>query len=214
MKERLKLASRAMQAGMVALAISGVFTGELTYVPAALVAILVSELPSLFRRDLKIVLPVELNLWIVTALFVHVLGSFSGFYDNLPGWDHLTHAMSASLIAALGFIIVTSIDKYAESVYLPRAFLALLIVMLTMAVGVVWELMEYLIDSATGSHLQYSLDDTMKDLLFDTIGGLLVAAGGAYYLSHTTLDHFVEGFQMSVAKEKVEKVIEHRKKEN
>ena len=214
MKERLKLASRAMQAGMVALAISGVFTGELTYVPAALVSILVSELPSLFRRDLKIVLPVELNLWIVTALFVHVLGSFSGFYDNLPGWDHLTHAMSASLIAALGFIIVTSIDKYAESVYLPRAFLALLIVMLTMAVGVVWELMEYIIDAATGSHLQYSLDDTMKDLLFDTIGGLLVAAGGAYYLSHTTLDHFVEGFQMSTAREKVEKIIEHRKKGN
>ena len=214
MREHLKLASRAMQAGMVALAISGVLTGELTYVPAALVSILVSELPSLFRRDLKIVLPVELNLWIVTALFVHVLGSFSGFYDNLPGWDHLTHAMSASLIAALGFIIVTSIDKYAESVYLPRAFLALLIVMLTMAVGVVWELMEYLIDSATGSHLQYSLDDTMKDLLFDTIGGLLVAAGGAYYLSHTTLDHFVEGFQMSAAREKVEKMIEHRKREN
>ena len=214
MKERLKLASRAMQAGMVALAISGVLTGELTYVPAALVSILVSELPSLFRRDLKIVLPVELNLWIVTALFVHVLGSFSGFYDNLPGWDHLTHAMSASLIAALGFIIVTSIDKYAESVYLPRAFLALLIVMLTMAVGVVWELMEYVIDAATGSHLQYSLDDTMKDLLFDTIGGLLVAAGGAYYLSHTTLDHFVEGFQMSTAREKVEKIIEQRKKED
>ena len=214
MRARLKLASRAMQAAMVALAVAGVLTGELTYVPAALVSILMSELPSLFRRDLKIVLPVELNLWIVTALFIHVLGSFSGFYDNLPGWDHLTHAMSASLIAALGFILVASIDKYAESIYLPPAFLALLIVMLTMAVGVVWELMEYLIDTTTGSHLQYSLDDTMKDMLFDTIGGLLVAAGGAYYLSHTSLDHFVDRFEMSTAKDKVEEIIERRRKKD
>ena len=211
MKRRLKLASRAMQAGIVALAVSGIISGETTYVPAALVAFLISELPSLIRRDLKIVLPVELNFWIVLALFVHVLGSFSGFYDNLPGWDHLTHAMSASLIAALGFILVVSIDKYAESIYLPQAFLALLIVMLTMAVGVIWELMEYMIDMLTGSHLQYSLDDTMMDLVFDTIGGLLVASGGAYYLSHTTIDHFVEGFQMSMAKEKVEQIIEKRK---
>ena len=211
MRRSLKFASRVMQGGMVALAISGVLAGELTYVPAALIAIFVSELPSIFRRDLKIVLPIELNLWIVTALFVHVLGSFSGFYDNVPGWDHLTHAMSASLIAALGFILVASIDKYAESIYLPRVFLALLIVMLTMGVGVIWEIMEYLIDSATGSHLQYSLDDTMRDLFFDTIGGIVVAIGGAYYLSHTTLDHFVEGFQMSAAKDRVSLMIERRK---
>lgn len=204
-------ASRAMQGGMVALAISGVLAGELTYVPAALASIFMSELPSIFRRDLKIVLPVELNLWIVTTLFLHVLGSFSGFYDNTPGWDHLTHAMSASLIATFGFILVVSVDKYAESIYIPQIFLVLLIVMFTMAVGVIWEITEYLIDSATGSHLQYSLDDTMRDLLFDTIGGTIVAFGGAYYLSHTTLDHFVEGFQMSVAKDRVSLMIEKRK---
>lgn len=212
MKERLKLASRAMQAGMVGLAFFGILTGELTYVPAAVMVILISELPSLIRRDLKIVLPVELNFWIVLALFIHIVGSFSGFYDNLPGWDHLTHAMSASLIAALGFIVVVSIDKYADSIYLPQAFLAFLIVMLTMAVGVIWELMEFIVDMATGSHLQYSLHDTMRDLLFDTIGGLLVASGGAYYLSHTTIDHFVEGFQMSAARKRVDQIIERRKK--
>jgi hypothetical protein len=211
LKGRLKLASRAMQAGMVGLALSGILTGELTYVPAAIVALVMSELPSLVRRDLKIVLPVELNFFIVLALFVHILGSFSGFYDNLPGWDHLTHAMSASLIATLGFIVVVTIDKYAETIYLPSAFLALFIIMLTMAVGVIWELMEFMVDFMTGSHLQYSLDDSMRDLLFDTIGGLLVASAGAYYLSHTSVDHFVEGLQMSAARDKVGAFIERRK---
>jgi hypothetical protein len=30
---------------------------------------------------------------------------------------------------------------------------------------------------------QYGLEDTMKDLLFDTVGGLLVALWGTAYLS-------------------------------
>ena len=210
MKERLRLASRAMQAGIVGLALSAPFTGDYTYVPAAVAALVISVLPVLIRRDLKLVLPVELNFWIVLALFVHIVGSFSGFYDNLPGWDHLTHAMSASLVAALGFVVVVAIDKYAESILLPPAFLGLFIVMFTMAIGVIWELMEFVVDEATGSLLQYSLSDTMLDLTFDTVGGLLVAAAGSYYLTHTSIDHFVDSLNVEPAKEKVQKLIERR----
>ena len=211
MDKSLKMASRGMQTGMICLAFSGLVTGEFTYVPAAVAALFISALPTIIRRDLKLVLPVELNFWIALALFLHVLGSFSGFYDNLPGWDHLTHAMSASLIAALGFVVVVAIDKYADSIYLPRAFLALFIIMFTMAVGVIWEIVEYIIDSLSTSHLQYSLDDTMKDLLFDTIGGLLIASAGAYYLNHTTIDHFVETLRVPEARAKVEELIERRR---
>jgi hypothetical protein len=211
-REPLKLASRAMQAGMVGLILLGLLIRDYTYIPAAVAAILISELPSLLKRDLRIVLPVELNFWIVLTLFIHIVGSFSGFYDNVPGWDHLTHAMSASLVAALGFVIVVSIDKYAESIFLPTAFLTILIVMLTMAVGVVWELMEFMVDQVTGSHLQYSLEDTMRDLLFDTIGGLLVASAGSYYLTHTTIDHFVDSIRVGDAREKVQGILERRAK--
>jgi hypothetical protein len=210
MNEGLKLASRAMQAGMVGLAIFGMLVREYTYVPAALAAIFISTLPSVMKRDLNIVLPVELNFWIVLALFVHLIGSFSGFYDNLPGWDHLTHAMSASLVAALGFVVVTAVDKYADSIHLPPAFLALFIIMFTMAIGVIWELMEYMVDEFTGSYLQYSLSDTMRDLLFDAIGGLLVASVGSFYLKHTSIDHFVGALQVDKAKERVMEALERR----
>lgn len=201
----MKLLSRGMQAGMVAVALGGVVTGNLTWVPAALVSFLISEIPSILRRDLRLVLPVELNLWIVLALFLHVVGGFSGFYDRVPGWDHLTHAMSASLVAALGFVTVVVLDKYADSIYLPRSFLAFFIVMFTMAVGVSWELMEYVNDQLTGSMLQYSLDDTMVDLLFDSFGGFIVAAYGSYYLKRTTPEHFVESLQLDEAKRRIER---------
>lgn len=203
-KEKLKLLSRAMQAAMLAVALAGVVTGNLTWVPGSAVALVVSEVPSILRRDLRLVLPVELNLWIVLALFLHVIGGFSGFYDNLPGWDHLTHAMSSSLIAALGFVGVVVLDKYVDSIRLPGSFLAFFIVMFTMALGVAWELMEYVVDELSGSMMQYSLSDTMVDLLFDSFAGFIVAAYGAYYLRHTSRDHFVASLHLGEAKERIE----------
>ena len=208
MKEGLKLASRAMQAGMLGLALSGILTGDLTYVPAAAAALFISVLPSILNRDLRLVLPVELNFWIILALFVHIVGSFSRWYDTVPGWDHITHALSASLIAALGFVVVVAIDKYADSIYLPRTFLALFILMFTVAIGVIWELMEFMIDELTGSYLQYSLEDSMRDLMFDTIGGALVALAGTYYLTHTKMEHFVEGLNLPEARKRVGQLID------
>ncbi len=206
-EERLRLVSRGMQAGMAAVALAGLVIGNMTWVPAALVSLFLSEVPSILHRDLRLVLPVELNLWIVLALFLHVVGGFSGFYDDVPGWDHLTHAMSASLVAVLGFVSVVVLDKYVSAIYLPPPFLAFFIVMFTMSVGVCWELMEYINDELTGSMLQYSLDDTMVDLLFDSFGGFTVAAFGSYYLRHTTPDHFVESLQIEAARKEVRRVL-------
>ncbi len=211
MGKKLKLASRIMQAGMAAVILGGVITDNFTWVPAALVSLVISEIPSFLRRDLSIVLPVELNLWIVLALFLHVVGGFSGLYDSFPGWDHITHAMSSSLIAALAFVVVVALDKYVESIYLPDSFLALFILMFTMAMGVSWELMEYLVDELTGSSMQYSLSDTMVDLLFDVFAGMVVAAYGAYYLKNVSREHFVGDLQLDGAKGRIVAKIEKAK---
>lgn len=199
MKRRLKIISRAMQLSMLGVAIAGPLTGNSTWLLAALFSLFISEVPSILRRDLRMVLPVGLNFWLVLALFLHVVGGYSGFYDNVAGWDHLTHAMTSSLMAALGFIVVVSIDKYVDSIRLPPAFLAVFIVMFTMAIGVSWELMEYAVDVLTGSHLQYSLDDTMLDLFFDSFAGLAVAAAGSYYLRTKSPDHFIEALNIEGA---------------
>lgn len=210
MEKRLKLASRAMQAGMLGIALAGLLTANFTWMPAATLSLFISVIPSILRRDLDLVLPVELNFWIVLALFLHVIGGFSGLYDNVPGWDHLTHAMSASLVAALGFVVVVSVDKYVESISLPRPFLALFIIMFTMAFGVIWELMEFSNDQLTGSRLQYDLNDTMVDMMFDAFGGFIVGIAGAHYLIHTTPDHFVESLKVEKTKEKISGLLEKR----
>jgi hypothetical protein len=209
-EKRLRLLSRAMQAGMVGVALAGVVTDNLTWVPAAVISLFVSLIPSILRRDLNIMLPVELNFWIVLALFLHVVGGFSGFYNTVPGWDHLTHMMSASLIGALGFVVVVVIDKYVESIDLPRPFLAFFILMFTMAMGVLWEIMEFTNDSIAHTRLQYGLADTMLDLLFDGFAGFVVAILGVQYLLRISPDHFVESLNVEEAKEKIVDYLQRR----
>ncbi len=207
MEEKLKLASRGMQAAMLAVVVAGTVSGNLTWVPAALVSLFMSVVPSILRKDLHIVLPLELNFMIVLALFLHVVGGFSGFYDRVDWWDHLTHVTSATLIAVLGLVVVVSIDKYTDSIDLPRMFLAVFIVMFTMAVGVFWELMEYANDVLMGSHLQYSLDDTMVDLLFDGFGGFIVAALGSMYLKNVSKEHFVGMLDVKETSERLREIV-------
>lgn len=208
-EEQLKLMSRFMQAGMFAICLAGVVTDNLTWLPAAIISLFISEVPSILARDLKLVLPVQFNFLIVFALFLHVVGGFYGFYDDIPWWDHVTHATSASLVAALGLVFVVSIDWYVESIYLPRPFLAFFIVMFTMAFGVLWELMEFATDQLTGSLLQYSLDDSMLDLMFDGFAGFFVAAATTHYISrHTTPEKFAESFDLKEAGERLKSMRE------
>ena len=210
-KERLKLLSRAMQAGMLAVAVAGVATGNDTWVPAAVTSLIVTMIPAALRRDLNLVLPPELNFWIVLALFLHVVGGFSNFYNDVPGWDHLTHMMSASLIGGIGFVLVVIIDKYVHSIFLPPRFLAFFIAILTMAVGVFWEIMEFANDSLLHTHLQYGLDDTMRDLFFDGVAGFLVAFIGARYLHAMGAEHFVESMQIDQVKEKLKGIVQRKR---
>jgi hypothetical protein len=212
MEAKLKLASRAMQAAMLGIALAGVLTANYTWLPASVLSLFISVIPSILRRDLEIVLPFELNFWTVLALFLHVIGGFSGFYDNVPYWDHLTHAMSASLIAALGFVVVVTVDKYVDTIFLPRPFLALFIIMFTMAIGVLWELMEFVNDQLFGSRLQYNLDDTTVDMMFDAFGGFIVGIAGYHYLTHTSTEHFVESLKVEKAKQKISRILEKRAK--
>lgn len=206
-EEKLRLLSRLMQVGMLAVGLAGIVTGNFSWLPSAFISLLISEIPSILARDLKLVLPFQFNFLIVFALFLHVVGGFYGFYDTISWWDHLTHAMSASLVASLGLVFVVSIDRYYESICLPRTFIAFFIIMFTMAFGVIWELTEFGVDELTGSLMQYSLDDSMLDMLFDGFAGFFVAAATTQYLfKHTTPEKFAESFDVEAARDRLKDI--------
>lgn len=179
---------RAFQLALVAVLFVGVARASVGIVVNAGVALVLLELPGVLERNYRLPIDTGLLLWIVVPVFLHAIGTV-GLYQSIGLWDQLTHAMSASLVAAAGYTTVRAFDVHYEDVYLPQKFVAAFILLFTLAFGVLWELLEFALDglaSATGTEsvlAQYSLANTMLDLVFDAVGGGVVALWGAAHLS-------------------------------
>ncbi|HML26342.1 MAG TPA: DUF2238 domain-containing protein, partial [Methanomethylovorans sp.] len=130
----------------------------------------------------------SLTLWITLAVFLDALGTLS-FYETVARWDHLTLALSASVIAAAGYVIIRAIDIYTDDLYIPPRFMFVFILLFVLAAGVIWEILEFLTDEMVVKFemeaflTQHGISDTMRDMLFDLLGALAVAAWGTAYLS-------------------------------
>lgn len=123
--------------------------------------------------------PVELSLLVGIAALLHMLGMI-GWYDRIWWWDHVTHTVSAALIAAIiyAWLLVVGVDTPTAAAVGPKP----LTVGLTMLAGIVWELAEWalrLLSDRLGIERvvkRYGRFDTPLDILFDFVGAMLVVA--------------------------------------
>lgn len=195
-ERRQEQLSRFMQLSLVGLLFVGIYELNVGIVVNCAVGLVVTELPAIVERDYDVPMDAGLTLWITTAAFLHALGTVGlpgmedSFYRTLPVWDDVTHALSASVVAAAGYATVRAIDEHSEDIYLPRRVTFAYVLAFTMAFGVIWEVLEFAITLATGAFgvdtvlTQYSVEDTLGDLVWNTFGGLLVALWGHLYLTN------------------------------
>jgi hypothetical protein len=194
-QRRQRQATWAMEVLLVVILGLGVLTGSTGVIVNTAVGLGVTQLPAILERDYGIVLDPGLTLWITTAVFLHAVGviglpwSAVNFYASIWWWDHLTHALSSSLVAAAGYTTVRALDRYSEEIAIPPRFMFVFILLFVMAFGVAWEVLEFtitLIAETTGNATiltQFGLSDTMLDLVFDTIGAVIVAIWGTAHLT-------------------------------
>jgi hypothetical protein len=101
----------------------------------------------------------------------------------------VTHALSSSLVAGVAYATFRAVHRSVDGVVLPSRFLFAYLLVFVMAFGVVWELLEFYVavvgQLLGGSSIltQYGLDDTVLDLVYDTVGGLLVGLFGTAHLA-------------------------------
>ena len=184
-QQRLTRVMQLLLAGIVAY---GLLAQEPKAVINGAIALAITFVPAIFERDYQITLDPWLGLWITTAVFLHTLGS-AGLYGQISWLDHLTHATSASLVAGVGYTVVRAIDIHHEEIHIPRQFAFVYIIVVVLFFGVIWELFEFGLDltaEATGITMplsQHGLDDTVRDLMFNTAGAILVGLFGQAHLS-------------------------------
>ncbi|MBE5792616.1 MAG: hypothetical protein E7322_10765 [Clostridiales bacterium] len=113
------------------------------YALSALASLALIFLPYLFEyflscrisRDLKVV------YWFL-VIGGPVLGNVYKFYHYIRPWDKLLHMLSGFLVAALGYALPDFLLKEPPA----KAFKCIFAVSLSMAVGGIWEVYEYLLD--------------------------------------------------------------------
>ncbi|WP_226006536.1 hypothetical protein [Natrinema salinisoli] len=184
-----------MEVGLIGMLFVGIERGNGGIVVNTAVALAVTQLPPLLERDYEIPMDPRLTLWITTAVFLHAFGTVGlpgatrTLYSQVWWWDHMTHALSASLVAGAGYATVRAFDEHAEGVHLPQKFVAVFILLFVIAFGVLWEILEFAIALAADAMgtravlTQYGLGDTMLDFVFNSIGAIIVALWGGAYLT-------------------------------
>jgi uncharacterized membrane protein YjdF len=109
-------------------------------------------------------------------------GEVLGVYDSWRYYDNVVHTSVPLLLTGVIYVLLMRLDVVPELQDLDRLaqrigfFLTVLI--MGMAIGAAWEIVEWVLDSTTGSHLIISTTDTATDLIWDTIG----SAGAATIL--------------------------------
>jgi VanZ family protein len=195
-EHRQKQLTHLMEFLLVGMFFVGLERGHTGILVNTAVALGVTQLVPVLRRDFGIPMDPALTLWITAAVFLHALGTvgipgtgLESFYRQVWWWDHMTHALSASVVAAAGYATARAVDLHSKDVSLPPRFMFAFILLLTVAFGVFWEVIEFAIAEAAavvgGAPIltQYGLRDTLLDLVFDTVGAVVVATWGTAYLS-------------------------------
>lgn len=166
-------------AGGFQLGFAGILTWSHTVTQSPYVyphyVILILIHPLLLRYIFGIKLPPWLIAYVSFGLFAHPMGGLYGWYAKIWWYDHLTHTLSATLVAAIGYTLFHAYHVRSGG---PWWIVPLLTMLFVETAGIVWEAVEVHVDWLT----VYSYNDTLKDYVFNTVGGLLVILTGPYIL--------------------------------
>lgn len=163
--------ARGLQLTLVAIAGYGLVSARVGVIAPALISFGITFLPSLLRREYGYVMDSGIVLWITVAVFLHALGSV-GLYSQYQWYDEITHTVSATLIAALGYAAFRAMELHSDEIEVPREFRAVFIVVFVLAAAILWEVAEF----AFGSYFTvYGIDDIVTDMIANVAGALIVA---------------------------------------
>jgi hypothetical protein len=195
-----RFATRGMQVAISGILLAGLWTRNIAVVVNAALALGVTFLPAVLERDWDLPLDAGLTLWITTAVLLHTIGML-GLYGTIPWWDHLTHTLSATIVAGVGYATARAVDEHSDAIYFPPRFMFVYVLLFTLAFGVLWEVLEFAVHGVSDRLgvdavlIQYDLEDTIVDLIFDTVGAVLVALFGT-----TTLRSVVDTLTTRLAR--------------
>ena len=167
----------------------------------AVITMFLIFLPSILEKRWKFDYPRMGELVIVLFIFASMyLGELQMFYVRFWWWDLLLHTLSGVIIAHVGFSLVYLLNK-KNKIGLNPFFVALFSFSFALAIGTVWEIFEFLMDSVFSVNMQKSgLVDTMWDLIVDASGALVVSYIGYLFMIKKIESVLLDDFEKKIIK--------------
>ena len=170
--------------------------------------IIIALTPATLKRYAGIHIPLGLEIGFTVFCFCAlILGDVADFYGLFPWWDLLLHGLSGILLGIAAYCILNAVcKKTAPAGAAPNGaakpsptFTFVWIICFVLAIGALWEMMEYVTDGMLGLNSQQFLEsggtfdetvplpgrealrDTMEDMLLNLAGATLLAAALSVY---------------------------------
>lgn len=173
-----RLIARGLQMALIGLVVYGLVTVRLAVAATASLALGVTFLPALLSREYGYSMDAGLVLWIAIAMTLHVVGTLV-LYDQYQWYDEITHTVSATIIAGVGYATFRAFELHSDEIDVPSEIRAVFILVFVLAAGMVWEVVEF----ASGGLIPvYGIDDIVTDLVFNAVGAVIVAVWGTGYV--------------------------------
>ena len=124
-------------------------------------------IPVLINHKLNIKLPSVLETIIFLFIFsAEILGEIQNFYGIFKNWDTILHTINGFLCAAIGFSLVDILNNaQAFQSKMSPLFVALVAFCFSMTIGVLWEFVEYSIDTVLLKNQPIVIDNIEKTII-------------------------------------------------
>lgn len=152
-------------------------TGNKLYFKALLIPNLLFGLYVAAEAIFDIGVPEIIRCFVIIALFIHTFfGYFKDLYTRSKTFDRYLHAYGSFAFALFFYTLLSQLMNASVT---PKLFGAVLAAFTGIAMGALFEIVEFAIDVKMPVKTQRGLKDTDMDLIFDVIGS--AAAGAAVF---------------------------------
>ena len=163
--------------------------------------LVITFIPLLLEKRFRVFIPPPFQLLAIAFIFASLfLGEIHDYYNRYWWWDIALHTSSGLLLGVIGFLLVYVLNETENTgVHIKPGFIALFAFMFAVAIGALWEIFEFLMDTFLGTQMQKpmlgdssGLTDTMIDLIVDALGALIISVYGYIHLKMRDRQSFID----------------------
>ncbi|HBK67129.1 MAG TPA: hypothetical protein DDZ91_00670 [Firmicutes bacterium] len=173
-----------MRLSIIIAGLIAIFEKNWTALGMSILILIAMLIPSIMEKRFNLDIPSEFEIILIFFIYASLfLGEMHQFYDKFWWWDKMLHSLSGLILGNIGFLIVSYLNNCSKmNIRLSPIYVAIFSFCFAVAMGAIWEIYEYSMDKCFGFFMQRgSLDDTMTDLILDTMGALVFAVLGYFH---------------------------------